>query len=170
MKGASYMTSNTSEISGSADLTTREIDLLEETFNALAPQGDQIVTRFYAELFARHPAVKPMFDGANIEAQQKKLLGALVLVIESLRDPAALGDALTQLGARHERYGAEPAHYTAVVDVLLDVLEEVAGDRWTTEVAQTWARAFDFVGRAMLSGYRNEKILEAESQALGEAS
>ena len=40
------------------------VDLLEETFAALAPQGEALVHRFYKELFIRFPNVKPMF--ANV--------------------------------------------------------------------------------------------------------
>ena len=127
------------------------VDLLEETFAALAPQGEALVARFYEELFARHPGVKPMFANTSVAEQEKKLLGALVLVINSLRKPKALVTALTSLGEKHHAYGAKPEHYTAVAQVLLDVMEEFAGDLWTEEVEEAWTEALNTVASTMLA-------------------
>lgn len=127
------------------------VDLLEETFAALAPQGEALVGRFYEELFARYPDVKPMFANTSVAEQEKKLLGALVLVINSLRKPKALVAALTGLGAKHHEYGAKPEHYTAVAETLLDVMAEFAGDLWTEEVQEAWTEALNTVASTMLA-------------------
>ena len=128
-----------------------DIDLLEKTFAALAPQGEALVQRFYEELFARFPEVRPMFANTSVQEQERKLLGALVLVINSLRDPEALVTALTQLGAKHHAYGARPEHYTAVAETLLDVMAEFAGELWTDEVHKAWSEALNTVATTMLA-------------------
>ncbi|MDT8385392.1 MAG: methyl-accepting chemotaxis protein [Gammaproteobacteria bacterium] len=127
------------------------VELLEETFAALAPQGEALVKRFYQELFARYPGVRPMFANTSVAEQEKKLLGALVLVINNLRKPEALGPALTSLGAKHHGYGAKPEHYTAVAETLLDVMAEFAGDLWTEEVQGAWTDALNTVATTMLA-------------------
>lgn len=57
------------------------------------------------------------------------------------------------MGERHEAYGAEPAHYTAVADTLLDVMAEFAGELWTTEVKDAWQAALNAVATTMLNAY-----------------
>jgi purine-binding chemotaxis protein CheW len=134
--------------------TGLNVTLLENTFSALAPQGNYIVQRFYEELFSRYPDVKPMFANVSIEDQQRKLLSALKLVINNLRDPDNLNNTLRELGKRHREYGAEDAHYSAVTETLLEVMKEVAGDQWTPEVNQAWSDALKAVSKTMQSAHR----------------
>jgi len=136
------------------------IELLEETFAAVKPQGKAIVERFYEELFERHPAVKPMFSGTSIKKQQQKLLSALVLVANNLRKPQTLTDALQKLGASHQSYGAKPEHFQAVADVLLDVLAEFAGKAWTKEVNNAWSDALNAVATIMLNAYSDTETTD----------
>ena len=77
------------------------IELLEESFQLLAPQGELLVDRFYSELFRRHPGVKPLFANVDMKRQKQHLLSALVLVVSNLRNPAMLRPALTSMGRRH---------------------------------------------------------------------
>lgn len=136
------------------------VDLLETTFAALAPQGEALVHRFYEELFARYPGVKPMFANTSVAKQEKKLLGALVLVINSLRKPKQLVAALTSLGTTHHGYGAKPEHYTAVAETLLDVMAEFAGDLWTEEAKEAWTEALNTVASTMLAADHPEDTNE----------
>lgn len=118
-----------------------DIDLVQSTFELLAPRGDELVETFYALLLERHPAVAPLFDGVDMEQQRAKLLSALATVVASLRDLDTLVPHLQDLGRRHAGYGAEPAHYDAVGATLLDSIAQIAGDAWTSEVAAAWAGA-----------------------------
>ncbi|MDH5659663.1 MAG: Hpt domain-containing protein, partial [Gammaproteobacteria bacterium] len=52
------------------------IDLLEQTFELIEPQGEKLVARFYEELFKRYPKVKGLFLNTTSEKQQSKLLAA----------------------------------------------------------------------------------------------
>ena len=128
-----------------------DVALLEETFAALKPQGKNLVHRFYEELFRQYPSVKGMFANTDQASQEKKLLASLQLVVNNLRNPDVLVDALTGLGAKHRDYGAEPAHYQAVAKVLLEVMEEFAGDLWSDEVHQAWSNALNTVAKTMLN-------------------
>jgi methyl-accepting chemotaxis protein len=127
-----------------------DADLLEESFAALAPQGPALVRRFYQELFARYPALKPLFSNTSMATQEKKLLSALQLVVGSLRTPEALLDTLRGLGARHREYGARPEHYAAVTETLLDVMAECAGELWREEWQAAWEQALNMVASTML--------------------
>ncbi len=139
-----------------------EVALLEDSFAALAPQGEALVARFYEELLARFPELRPMFANTDLAQQQKKLLAALQLVVNSLRKPAQLRKALLKLGEKHHAYGAKEEHYTAVAETLLDVMAEFAGDLWTDEVADAWRNALNTVAATMLSA---DEVLEEKTMA-----
>ncbi len=128
------------------------IELLEQSFQAVAPKGDELVETFYRNLFADYPQVKPLFENAEMADQKKKLLASLKLVVDNLRRPDVLGPALEQMGARHVDYGAEEAHYPAVGATLLKSLAVVAGDLWNDEFHQAWEEAYGEISKIMIAG------------------
>jgi len=129
-----------------------KIELLEQSFAAVAPQADKLADTFYTNLFADFPQVKPMFEQVEMSEQKKKLIAALKLVVENLRRPDALVPALEQLGLRHVDYGTREEHYPAVGATLLKTLAEIAGDAWTDELNEAWAEAYAEVQKHMLAG------------------
>jgi hemoglobin-like flavoprotein len=129
-----------------------KIELLEQSFAAVAPKGDKLVDVFYRNLFADFPQVKPLFNNVVMMEQKKKLLASLKLVVANLRHPSKLEAALEELGSRHVDYGTEPAHYPAVGQTLLKSLSEIAGDAWTVELQQAWAEAYGQISRCMIAG------------------
>ncbi len=128
------------------------VEILEQSFAAVAPQADRLVEVFYQHLFEDYPAVKPLFEKAEMAEQRKKLLAALKLVVENLRRPEILGPALEEMGTRHVGYGAQEAHYPAVGATLIKSLAEIAGDAWTDEMNDAWEEAYGEISRIMLAG------------------
>src|SRR3954452_9262607 len=96
-----------------------DLDTLETTFDLVTPRGDELMDVFYARLFAAAPAVRPLFAATDVRRQKAMLLGALVLVRNSLRDMDALVAPLRERGARHVAYGARPEHYIVVGEALI---------------------------------------------------
>ena len=133
-----------------------DIERLEKSFARLEPKLDTVVSRFYEELFRRYPAVEPLFANTSVARQKQKLAGALKLVVANLRQPDRLVPVLQQMGARHQGYGAEPEHYTAVAETLLDVMAEAAGRTWTRPVARAWREALNLIAETMLGAYETE--------------
>ena len=129
-----------------------DLDALETSFDLVAPQGDELMRIFYADLFAVAPSVKPMFAGADMPRQRAMLLSALVLLRKSLRDLDRIVPTLKQLGARHVAYGAVPEHYPVVGETLIAAMAEVAGDGWNLRYAVAWEEAFGIVASAMMAG------------------
>ena len=129
-----------------------QVELLEQSFAAVAPQADRLVEVFYQHLFEDYPAVKPLFEKAEMAEQRKKLLAALKLVVENLRRPEILGPALEEMGTRHVGYGAQEDHYPAVGATLIKSLAEIAGDAWTDEMNDAWEEAYGEISRIMLAG------------------
>lgn len=137
-----------------------QVETLEQSFEKIKPQADEFVSSFYENLFAANPEAKPLFGSTDMASQKKKLLGSLVLVVENLRKPDKLTEALKGLGARHVNYGALPAHYPLVGNALLKTFEQYLGTDWTEEVKQAWTEAYGTITELMLDGadYSSEDV------------
>lgn len=147
-----------------------DVETLESSFNLLAPQAEQLVENFYKDLFAHYPDVVPMFKNTKPKEQQKKLLAALKLVINNIRKPDVLAEALKDLGGKHQGYGAQPAHYQAVAATLIGVMQKMAGNAWTEQIQAAWEHALATIAEVMLTGYgeiETENVLSAETENEG---
>jgi len=131
------------------------IDLLSCSFQAVQPRARELTTLFYATLFDRNPGVRKLFP-TSMEAQQGKLAEALATIVGAVEKPDVFEAFLLDLGARHNAYGAEPAHYAAVADAMLYSLESIAGPLWTSELAETWKQALQAVAEVMQRGQAGE--------------
>ena len=132
-----------------------DVQTLETSFDLLAPQAEVLVEKFYEELFLQYPSVIPMFKNTTPEEQQKKLLSALKLVINNIRKPDVLGQALKGLGEKHQSYGAVPEHYNVVATTLISVMRDMAGDAWTEQIQSAWEHALNTIAEIMLSSYQD---------------
>lgn len=132
-------------------MSALELDLLEESFDLVAPRGDELMDEFYTRLFDAASAVRPLFP-ADMRRQKTMLLGALVLLRKSLRNLGAIVPKLRELGARHVAYGALPEHYPVVGEALIGAMAAVAGDDWRPEYARAWSAAYEVVASTMIAG------------------
>jgi methyl-accepting chemotaxis protein len=129
-----------------------DVEKLEESFDLVAPQGDELMRTFYDNLFEAAPSVRPLFADVDMEGQRQALLNMLLVLRESLRDLDDIVPDLEELGARHIDYGAKPEHYPVVGEVLIGAMAEVAGDAWKPEYTSVWQDAYQVVQDVMLSG------------------
>jgi hemoglobin-like flavoprotein len=129
------------------------VDLLEHSFALVKGNGAEFSSQFYATLFSDYPAVQPLFANTHLQTQGDKLFASLVLVVDNLRNPEALENALKGLGTRHVKYGALPQHYPLVGASLLKTFATtLAPADWTPEVQQAWTDAYGAVTQLMLEG------------------
>jgi hemoglobin-like flavoprotein len=147
------------------------ISVLEDSFDLVAPRGDELVERFYDRLFATAPELRSLFGATDMARQRQMLLGALVLLRKSLRNLESIVPALQALGARHATYGVLPEHYPIVGAALLDTMAKIGGSAWLPKYTQAWADAYQVVQDAMLSGVngspgrKTDEALAASSRA-----
>ena len=129
-----------------------EVATLEESFDLVAPRGDELIQTFYDRLFETAPAVKPLFEQVDMERQRQALLNMLLVLRESLHDLDDIVPDLEDLGERHVEYGAQSEHYPVVGQVLIGAMAEIAGDQWKPEYTEAWQEAYGVVQNVMLSG------------------
>ena len=133
---------------------------LVEVNLAVVVQADpDVVGRFYAKLFQRHPELQRLFGRRSQREQEKMLTEAILAVVGHMEDADWLRGVLRPLGARHVAYGVTEAMYPLVADALIDTLREVSGSAWSPEVQTAWSTALNAVAGEMIAGAR-----EAESQ------
>jgi hemoglobin-like flavoprotein len=128
------------------------VEILEQSFDLIAPRGDELADRMYANIFTAAPAALALFAGADMAAQKQKLFATLVMLRNSLRNLDMMVPMLHALGERHAHYGVQPAHYPIVGAALIAAMEAVGGDEWHPEYSESWTAAYRIVQETMLSG------------------
>lgn len=128
------------------------VELLESSFVPIRAQESEVMAHFYQTLFADYPEVKPLFATTHMAKQAKQLFTSLVFVVDNLRHPGALTQALQGLGTRHIQYGVLPEHYPMVGNTLLKTFSRYLGMAWTPETEKAWGEAYTAVTTLMLSG------------------
>lgn len=128
-----------------------DINSLEESFDLIAPRGDEVVEDFYNRIFTVAPGLRGLFPD-DMARQRKAVLATLVLVRKSLHDLEGLIPTLRGLGARHVGYGARPEHYPVVGEALIGAMASVAGDAWKPAYSDAWAEAYGVIVDQMLIG------------------
>ncbi len=129
-----------------------QISVLEDSFDLIAPRGEELVERFYDRVFATAPELKSLFGDTNMVRQRQMLLGALVLLRKSMRNLDAIVPTLRSLGARHATYGVLPEHYPIIGSALLGTMAEIGEGEWVPEYTRAWTAAYAVVQQTMLSG------------------
>ena len=128
-----------------------DVSIINETFEALKPRGDEFVETFYNTLFERYPDAQGLFTDMQMEKHIPKMLSALSLVVDGLSGDDFPLEALQGLGERHVGYGATEELYGPVAETMLDVLAEFCGEAWNDEVKAAWSGVLGLVADAMLS-------------------
>jgi hemoglobin-like flavoprotein len=129
-------------------MNPHQIALVQQSFKKLAPVGLKVAKIFYAELFAIDPSLRSMFKG-GMEAQYKKLMSALSLVVGSLHAPEQIISGVEKLAVKQVDYGVRPEHYTYVGNALLRTLKKGLGSEFTPELCDAWTEAFRMLARIM---------------------
>jgi hemoglobin-like flavoprotein len=138
-------------------------EALEQSFEKVKPQAQEFVASFYSTLFTDYPEAQSLFAHSDMAKQQTMLLNALVFVVENLRQPDKMTEALHGLGVRHVNYGVLPEHYPLVGRTLLKTFEQYLGPEWSDEVKQAWIDGYSAITALMLDGAEySEDILKLE--------
>lgn len=130
-------------------LTTKQIQLVQESFALVAPIADTAAGLFYQRLFVLDQRLKTLFRGDMIE-QGKKLMAMIGAAIRGLDDVEKLIPAVQALGSRHAGYGVAPKDYDTVGAALLWTLEQGLGAAFTPPVKEAWTAVYGVLAATML--------------------
>src|SRR5213596_2545980 len=103
---------------GRGIMTTDAIERLQRSHAPLPAEGRRLSARFYEELFAAAPNLRPLFP-ADLSNLQGHFEAALALVVRNLSEVDGLRRALRDLGAQHVHWGARPEDYVTAREALV---------------------------------------------------
>ena len=131
-------------------------ELVRESWASLGGLEVRVAERFYQRLFERAPEKAKLFAGTDVPLQRLKFAEMITDIVRFAHRPAALAEDLELLADRHVEYGVEAADYDVAAEVLLEVLSEALGDRFTPEVRAAWAVAYTNAAETMLRRHRRK--------------
>jgi len=127
----------------------REIEVVRETWALASADPDAAAALFYGRLFEAAPDVKPLFT-ADMTEQGRKLMQMIGIAVNNMEHVEKIVPALQALGARHETYGVQNAHYPIVGAALLGTLDTALGDAFTDEARDAWAKTYGALAELMM--------------------
>lgn len=132
------------------------IKRLETSFKMIAPRAPELVDHFFAHLFSRNPALRPLFP-RDMSSQKQAFLATFMLIAQNLGRPEKFRQPLIDLGRRHQGYKAPLDHYPAFRDTLIGVMRDMTGPKWSEQLTQDWTDALNFVSALMIEGQKQEE-------------
>ena len=134
-------------------MTPRQIQIVQDSFQKVAPIAEIAADLFYARLFEIDPSLRPLFK-TDMKRQGMTLMTMLTSGVRGLANPQALVPVLRGLGRRHVSYGVKDEHYDTVGKALLDTLAHAFGDDFTPETRDAWTAAYALMSTLMKMGAR----------------
>jgi len=129
-------------------METKTIELVQGTFEKVAPIADQAAEIFYGKLFEKDPSLKPMFKG-DMKDQGKKLMSMIGTAVNGLNNLEAIAPAVQNLGKGHVAYGVKNKDYDTVGAALLETLDVGLGEAFTPEVKDAWTEVYTVLATTM---------------------
>jgi hemoglobin-like flavoprotein len=150
-------------------MTPDQLQLVRGAWPAVAADAGTLASHFYRRLFEIDHGAARLFAHVDMDAQRKKLVQALEVVVASLDDPDRLLGAVGALGKRHVHHGVEDHHFDSVGEALIDALHDVLGDAFTPDVQGAWLEAYTLVAsvmrRALVRAFSPEVAVESIGQS-----
>lgn len=125
-------------------ISTRQRQLVRETWSQILPLQAAAAALFYDRLFALDPALRPLFP-AELRAQRTLLVRTVTYLVDNLGDPERLLPVLQDLGRTQLRLGLRPRDCRALGEALAWALKQGLGTGFTLEVQDAWAAAYALV-------------------------
>jgi hemoglobin-like flavoprotein len=141
-------------------MTPEAIERVKNSYVGLPAEGRQLSARFYQELFAAAPNLRPLFP-ADLSNLQAHFEAALALVVRNLSEVGGLQEALRDLGAQHVHWGARPEDYVTAREALVSAIGGLA-PAWSDELERDWRDAVTAIVVPMLEGAAVHTALMAE--------
>ncbi len=122
-------------------MTSEQIALVQRTFSLLNSRFGLFVDLFYFRLFALAPDTRELFS-SDMRLQKHALASMLQTMVADLHWDEELVPLVTQLGARHARYGVRDGDYETVGIALTWALEQTLDDDFPPEAHDAWRAAY----------------------------
>jgi hemoglobin-like flavoprotein len=134
-------------------ITSREKELVVQSFLKLSADIDRTAATFYQHLFDTLPDARPLFAGTDMQEQGRILMRMLDTLVEILPDQDVIAEHMTTLGKRHQGYGVQRTHFKSFGEALVWTVEVVLGENYTSEIGDAWRKAYQVLTDTATSTY-----------------
>ena len=131
-------------------MTTRQIELVEDSWDFAITNTEGAGMIFYSRLFEIAPELRPLFKESP-EAQAQKLVSLITFAVTKLNSIGEIVDDVRSLGKRHKKYNVKAEHYAIVAEALLWTLEKALQGRWNEEMKEAWVAVYTVLSTTMIS-------------------
>ncbi len=129
-----------------------DIKLIRDSFELAKPIGDQIINRFYENLFIDFPQTKDLFQYVDLQKQKEVLLNALVTTVDNLDKQESLSLFLLHLGESYLNYGINDTYYEWIGQTLIKTFSQFLGRYWNERLSQQWFEVYRFISKMLKMG------------------
>lgn len=118
---------------------TRTAELIEASLEALADRVGDPAPLVYARLFARAPALEPLFAlDADGSVRGEMLFRALENLFDLAAERGFAAELLAIETRNHLGYGVPAEHFPLFFEIIAEVCAEALGDDFTAAHAAAW--------------------------------
>lgn len=126
--------------------------LIRECFELLKPILDQIVNRFYDNLFLDYPQTKQILTKYDLEKQKKVLLNSLITIIDNLENKDYLSKFFTELNENLQKLPITNLHFDWAAQTFLKTLAQFLGRSWSSDLSHEWGNVFRLIANTLKQG------------------
>ena len=139
------------------------VPAIRQSATLLARDQDAFIEQFRFEIRALTPAsaVPPAFD---MRAFCDRMARALLWTALTDQPPAAVADALRQLGAQNWYAGFPDAQYASVARALVQAVRDLTVNAWSASTGSVWIGFFMGVQSHLLTGAQDAAAYEAAAR------
>jgi hemoglobin-like flavoprotein len=120
-------------------MTSEQMGLLAESWDAVAGRREEIARAFYQVLFEHHPELRSLFTRTDMRSQYEKFAGMVDEIVRLRTEPREFVKSAVHLGQRHATYGVTRDQYGPAGAALLEVLAAALGPAFTPAVREAWS-------------------------------
>ncbi|WCJ19213.1 Non-symbiotic hemoglobin 2 [Euphorbia peplus] len=157
----------------SSSFSEKQEALVKETWEFMKHDIPKHSLRFFTLILEIAPAAKDMFsflkDSDEIPQDNPKLKAHAVKVFKMTCESAmqlrekneviVADTTLQYLGSIHLQKGVVDVHFQVVKDALLRTIEEAIGEKWSEDLCNAWAEAYDQLSAAIQNEMKKEATL-----------
>lgn len=133
-------------------MTPEQISVITRTVPIVEQYGETITRVFYGNMLAAHPELKNVFNMTNqhTQHQAKVLAKALYAYAANICNLEVLGPMLEIVCQKHASLHITPDQYDIVGKYLIEAMQEVLGDNFTSDVQDAWTAGYGQLASLMI--------------------
>lgn len=138
-------------------MTSRQIELVQQSWEQVKPIAKEAGLLFYQHLFTTAPQVRHLFK-EDISEQSAKLMRMLTYIVSMLKRLDDIAPDIERLAMSHNKYGAKPEYYSVVGECLIKTLKDGLGSAWNEELENAWLAVYTTLKDAMINAQAKHSL------------